>query len=117
MGNIISSFLDVFTNPNFYANVLAVTPPILLAALGCSIAQKSGLVQMGMEGIMLLSSFLGTLAAAYIGGPNPWLGLLVGLVVGVVNSLSKDPAAAKEPYGERQKEGLYLHCLITYSFS
>ena len=33
MGNIISSFLDVFTNPNFYANVLAVTPPILLAAL------------------------------------------------------------------------------------
>ena len=61
MGNIISSFLDVFTNPNFYANVLAVTPPILLAALGCSIAQKSGLVQMGMEGIMLLSSFLGTL--------------------------------------------------------
>ena len=59
MGNIISSFLDVFTNPNFYANVLAVTPPILLAALGCSIAQKSGLVQMGMEGIMLLSSFLG----------------------------------------------------------
>lgn len=82
MGNIISSFLDVFTNPNFYANVLAVTPPILLAALGCSIAQKSGLVQMGMEGIMLLSSFLGTLAAAYIGGPNPWLGLLVGVVVG-----------------------------------
>ena len=39
---------------------------------------------MGMEGIMLLSSFIGTLAAAYIGGPNPWLGLLVAIVVGGV---------------------------------
>ena len=75
MNSILQAFLDVFSNPNFYANVLAVTPPILLAALGCSIAQKSGEVQMGMEGIMLLSSFMGTLAAAYIGGPNPWLGL------------------------------------------
>ena len=36
--------------------------------------------------------------------------LLVGLVVGVVNSLCKDPAATTEQYGKGQKERSYLHC-------
>ncbi|MDO4500933.1 MAG: ABC transporter permease [Erysipelotrichaceae bacterium] len=84
MGQILSALFDVFKNVQFYNNVIAVTPPILLAALGCSIAAKANMVNMGMEGIMLLSSFIGTLAAAYIGGPNPWLGLLVAIVVGGV---------------------------------
>ncbi len=82
MGGILKALFDVIINPGFYNNVIAVTPPILLAALGCSIAAKANSTQMGMEGIMLLSSFAGTLAAAYIGGPNPWLGLFVGIVVG-----------------------------------
>jgi simple sugar transport system permease protein len=82
MSNLLSTLGDVLSNPNFYQTVIAVTPPILFAALGCSIAEKSGETNMGMEGIMTLSSFFGTLAAAYIGGPNPWLGLLVGIVVG-----------------------------------
>ena len=82
MNGILKALFDVIINPGFYNNVIAVTPPILLAALGCSIAAKANSTQMGMEGIMLLSSFAGTLAAAYIGGPNPWLGLFVGIVVG-----------------------------------
>lgn len=79
---VLLALLEVFKNPVFYGSVLAVTPPLLFAALGCSIAQKASMTNMGMEGIMLISSFCGTLAAGYIGGPNPWLGLLVGLVVG-----------------------------------
>ena len=82
MNDILKAILEVLVNPGFYNNVIAVTPPILLAALGCSIASKANSTQMGTEGIMLISSFLGTLAAAYIGGPNPWLGLLVGTIVG-----------------------------------
>ncbi|MBQ6654701.1 MAG: ABC transporter permease [Erysipelotrichaceae bacterium] len=82
MERIISTLLSILSNPTFYANVIAVTPPILLAALGCSVAQKADETQMGMEGIMLLSSFVGTLVAAYVGGPNPWLGLAAGIVVG-----------------------------------
>ncbi len=82
MDRIISTFASVLSNPSFYANVVAVTPPLLLAALGCSVAQKADETQMGMEGIMLLSSFVGTLVAAYVGGPNPWLGLCAGIIVG-----------------------------------
>lgn len=79
---MLNAFVSVLTNPNFYKNVIAVTPPILLAALGCAIAAKADETQMGMEGIMTMSSFCGTLVAAYVGGPNPWLGLLVGILVG-----------------------------------
>ena len=81
---ILLALLEVFKNPAFYGSVLAVTPPLLFAALGCSVAQKADMTNMGMEGIMLISSFCGTLAAGYIGGPNPWLGLLVGVIVGAL---------------------------------
>ncbi|MBR4421828.1 MAG: ABC transporter permease, partial [Erysipelotrichaceae bacterium] len=60
---MIESFVQILTNPNFYANVVAVTPPILLAALGCAIAEKSNSTNMGMEGIMLISSLTGVLAS------------------------------------------------------
>ena len=41
MNDILKALFDVIINPGFYNNVIAVTPPILLAALGCSIAAKA----------------------------------------------------------------------------
>ena len=82
MGQVLSTFARIFANPNFYATVLAVTPPILFAALGCAIAQKANATNMGIEGIMLISSFCGVMASYYIGHTNPWLGLLVSIIVG-----------------------------------
>ena len=79
---MLESFVQILTNPNFYANVVAVTPPILLAALGCAIAEKSNSTNMGMEGIMLISSLTGVLASYYIGHNNPWLELVVAIAVG-----------------------------------
>ena len=83
---MLQAFIDILSNPNFYANVVAVTPPLLLAGLGCAIAQKSGEVQMGMEGIMTMASFCGVLTAHYVGvilgHPATWLGLLVSILVG-----------------------------------
>ena len=81
---MLEAFAQIFTNPNFYANVLAVTPPILFAALGCAIAEKASVTNMGMEGIMLISSFCGTMASFYLGPSNPWAGLLVSMIVGAL---------------------------------
>ncbi len=80
--NLLSAVGAALANPSFYNIVIAVTPPILFAALGCAVAQKASQTNMGMEGIMALSSFIGTLVAAYVGGPNPWLGLIVAIAVG-----------------------------------
>ena len=79
---MLEAFGQILTNPNFYANVIAVTPPILFAALGCAIAEKASATNLGMEGIMLISSFCGTMAAYYLGPDNPWAGLLVAVIVG-----------------------------------
>ena len=81
---MLEAFGQILTNPNFYANVLAVTPPSLFAALGCAIAEKASATNMGMEGIMLISSFCGTMASYYLGPSNPWAGLLVSIIVGAV---------------------------------
>ena len=48
MSQILETFVQVLSNPNFYANILAVTPPILLVSLGCAVAQKASVTNMGM---------------------------------------------------------------------
>lgn len=79
---MLEAFVQILTNPNFYANVIAVTPPILFAALGCAIAEKSSSTNMGMEGIMLISSLTGVLSSYFLANGNPWVELVVAMVVG-----------------------------------
>ena len=74
--------LEIFTNANFYHSVLAVTPPILLAALGCAIAAKADMTNMGMEGIMAISSLSGVMASILLGQDHPWIELIVAMIVG-----------------------------------
>lgn len=71
----------IIANPDFYRSIIAVTPPILLAALGCAIAAKADMTNMGMEGIMAISSFCGVMAAVVCGG-NPWVELFVAMIIG-----------------------------------
>ena len=78
----MNQLLEIFTNANFYHSVLAVTPPILLAALGCAIAQKASMTNMGMEGIMAISSLTGVMASILLGQNHPWIELFVAMVVG-----------------------------------
>ena len=58
---------------------LARTPFYLFAGLGEIVAEKSGVVNLGIEGISLLS-LLTTFAVDYATG-NPWLALLAALAV------------------------------------
>lgn len=78
----MSQLLEIFANPNFYHSVLAVTPPILLAALGCAIAAKADMTNMGMEGIMAISSLCGVMSAVMLGENHPWIELVVAMIVG-----------------------------------
>ncbi len=56
--------------------------PYLLAALGEMFVQRSGVYNLGIEGIMLLGAFLGFFAALRLG--NPIFGILTGLATGAV---------------------------------
>ncbi len=59
--------------------------PVALAAIGEAVGQKSGVIDIGLEGKMLAAAFAGALVAIRTGSPA--LGLLAGLVVGVVLTL------------------------------
>lgn len=64
------------------ATGVRLATPFLLAALGEMFVQRSGVYNLGIEGIMLLGAFLGFFATLHLG--NPIFGILAGLCTGAV---------------------------------
>jgi simple sugar transport system permease protein len=67
----------------FLAAALRVATPLLLAALGETIAERAGVINLGIEGAMLAGALAAAIGAV-TGGP--WLGLGAGLAAGVIVS-------------------------------
>ncbi|MFL8906263.1 ABC transporter permease [Helcococcus kunzii] len=59
--------------------------PLILGALCGTIAERSGVILLGVEGLMLFGSFFGVLGVHITG--IPWLGVLLALVVGAIAGL------------------------------
>jgi len=60
--------------------------PILLASVGEILTERSGVVNIGIEGIFILSAFTATLATFFIG--DPYIGLLTGVFIGFLSGLA-----------------------------
>lgn len=63
------------------AATLRVATPLLFAALGETINERAGVLNLGIEGTMMLGSFAGFAVAAATG--SLWLGVLGALVIGM----------------------------------
>lgn len=62
---------------------LLFSTPFLFASLGEVFAQRSGVLNLGVEGIMLMGAFFAIYTVADKGlGLSPWIGLLVAALVG-----------------------------------
>ena len=61
---------------------LAYSTPLLYAALGSCFSEVSGVVNIGIEGMMTAGAFTGTVVAYFTG--NPWLGFLCGGLAGAL---------------------------------
>ena len=68
------------------ASGIRLAVPLLIASLGEMYGQRSGVLNLGVDGIMLLGAFGGYWAVLRWG--NVWLGLLVGALVGLVMGLA-----------------------------
>ena len=74
-------------------NALPVMIPLLLVALGGMFSERSGVINIALEGIMLIGAFIGTLFVYFIqgSGMDPQVILLIGMlaaaVAGVVYAL------------------------------
>lgn len=65
--------------------MLSLSTPFLFAALGETFSQLSGVVNLGVDGIMLLSGFFAFYVTLLTG--SVWLGLLVAMIVGLLMGL------------------------------
>lgn len=68
------------------------TVPILAAALGGLFSERSGIVNIGLEGLMVVGSFIGGISVYYfgpiIGNSNAaWLGVFLAIVAGTLFSV------------------------------
>jgi general nucleoside transport system permease protein len=65
----------------FFAAVIRVATPLLLATLGEMFTERGGVLNLGIEGIMLFGAMVGFTTAYFTG--ELWLGIAVAAVAGV----------------------------------
>ncbi|MFZ2870094.1 ABC transporter permease [Zavarzinia sp.] len=66
----------------FFAALLRIATPLILASLGEMFAERAGVLNLGIEGIMLLSAMTGFSTAYFTG--SLWLGLLAAMATGMI---------------------------------
>ena len=71
--------LEIIT-VGLFAAALRMATPIAFASLGGIFSERVGIINIGLEGMMLTSAFTGV-AASYFSG-NPWLGVLAAVLAG-----------------------------------
>lgn len=66
--------------------MLRIATPLTIAALGCLLCYKTGVLNLALEGIMLVGAFASVAVVIWTNG-NVWLGLLGGTIAGGIISL------------------------------
>jgi simple sugar transport system permease protein len=77
--------LDLLFVEAILYQTLKFVPAILLASLGELVAEKSGVVNLGVDGLMLMGAFT-AFAVTYVTG-NPWVGIVGAVGLSIVLGL------------------------------
>lgn len=76
----MSELLDILVNPAFWIAVLRIATPLILGTLGVLWCERAGVLNLGIEGIMVAGAFAGWLAVYQ--GLSLWAGVGVAALVG-----------------------------------
>lgn len=80
---------DLFTLPvliGILASGIRLATPYLFASIGEMFGQRSGVLNLGVDGMMLMGAFAAFYVTFTMG--NPWLGLLAAVIVGALMGLA-----------------------------
>jgi general nucleoside transport system permease protein len=76
----MAEWLDILGSTAFWVAVLRIATPLILGTLGVLLCERAGVLNLGIEGIMVAGAFAGWLAV-YAGAPL-WGGVAVAALVG-----------------------------------
>jgi ABC-type uncharacterized transport system permease subunit len=89
----VAYLIDAITTTNLAPQTLQLATPIALGALCGVMNERSGVVNIGIEGMMLISAFVGFMVALIVaenigrGDPSPVFGATLPLIVGVLGAV------------------------------
>ncbi len=79
---MFEQLINMVFSASFGYSIIRITSPILFAALAAVVAEKGGVVNIGLEGIMMISALFGVLFSYW---SNNWLiGVLGAVAIGVL---------------------------------
>ena len=81
----MTDLLDLLLAAPFWASVLRVATPLILGTLGVLLCERAGVLNLGIEGIMVAGAFTGWLAV-YLGA-SLWGGVAVAALTGALLGL------------------------------
>jgi general nucleoside transport system permease protein len=70
---------------NILLTIATAATPLLIAAIGELVVERSGVLNLGVEGMMIMGA-VGGFSAGYLTG-SPWIGLLAAIALGALFSL------------------------------
>ena len=81
----MSDIADILSNASFWVAVLRIATPLIFGTLGVLLCERAGVLNLGIEGIMVAGAFAGWIAV-YAGAPL-WIGVGVAALTGALFGL------------------------------
>ncbi len=81
----MNDLLSRIFSPATLNETLRTATPVALAAIGGAMTEHAGIMNIGMDGMILMGAFFGAYGSFLLGGG--WLGLLLAVVIGVLIGL------------------------------
>ena len=82
---MLNGIINIIFSEAFVFSIFRITTPILFAALAAVVADRAGVTNIGLEGIMMISALTGVIFSAWT--ESAWLGLLCAILLGVATAL------------------------------
>lgn len=79
-------FFRLLAQPDFYVSIVELSIPLVLAGMAALITNKAGILNIGIEGNMLISALIGTIIGFQF--QSPILGVLGAILTGCLFGLS-----------------------------
>ncbi len=104
----MEQFLSISFLMDLISAAIRLGTPLLLAGLGEIISEQAGILNIGLEGMMLSGAFAGYYATVVTG--NPWVGLLAALLAGMFLALIHAWASI-DLHGDQVVSGVALNII------